>query len=376
MTELAKYYDLLILCARSQGNPAHDDLLRGAAETLPSWDALPNLAEVHGLAPLVYNHLIAANIATPESVERELKARYMQHNHANRVRAWALAEILDAFEKEGIDLLVLKGMAMAHVVYPHLRLRPMSDIDLLVSASDVGRGQDLLAGLGFRDDIAAGVPSPHHMPIAHRHFEGVNICVELHHNLNRRLTPATCFEALRPYALPFCMNGTQSVAYTLSYADLLAHTYYHLVDAPFQSFRLIWIADMISLVERYSDQINWDHVQPRVYNALAVLYWLTQFRGLPGIEAMKSLTLSSPSRKVAQLRGWPFSVIPAQNESEYRKNIPKAFQPSSWWLRMYYGLPLNHLLGIRAWHTLRLFWWVIRFRRPAHILGRMRKYLT
>jgi hypothetical protein len=35
---------------------------------------LPHLAEIHGLAPLLYTHLQAANIALPETIERELRA--------------------------------------------------------------------------------------------------------------------------------------------------------------------------------------------------------------------------------------------------------------------------------------------------------------
>jgi len=377
MTDLAKFYNLLTLCARSQGHPAHYDQLGQAVEALPSWNPLPKLAEVHGLAPLVYTHLGTANIAVPHPVERELHARYIQHNHANRVRAGVLTEILAAFEKEGIDLLVMKGMAMAHMVYPHLRLRPMSDIDLLVSKSDAGRGQGLLAGLGFRDDIAADVASPHHMSIVHRQVKGMVVCVELHHNLNRRLTPETSFEALRPTALPFTLNDSQRVAYTLSFADLLTHTYKHMVDAPFQSFRLVWVADMISLVERFSDQINWDRVSTRVYNALTAINWLTQFRWPPQDEAVTTGISSSPTKKAAQLRGWPFSVTPAQTQAEYRNNIPQAFRPSAWWLRLSYGLPLNRmLLGVRAWYTLRLYWWVIRFRGTGHIVGRLKEYIT
>jgi len=342
MPDLAKFYNLLTLCACSQGNPVHYDRLRQAAEALPCWETIPNLAEVHGLAPLVYVHLGAAKIVIPETIERELRARYMQHNHANRVRTRVLAEILEAFEGEGIDLLVLKGMAMAHLVYPHHRLRPMTDIDLLVSKSDAGRGQNLLAGLGFRDDIEAGMPSPHHMPIVYHQVKGVAVCVELHHNLNRRLTPETSFEALRPAARPFRINDTHSMAYTLSYADLLAHTYNHMVDAPFQSFRLIWIADMISLVERFSDQIDWDRLPTRVTNALKLISWLAPFE-LPLSEEAESALEPLPVND-AQLRGWPFSVIPAQSEAQYLNNISEAFRPSAWWLRLYYGLPHDQLL--------------------------------
>lgn len=382
MTDLAKFYDLLILCARSQGHLAFDDHLRQAADALPAWEPLPRLAEIHGLAPLVYTHLQAARIALPEAVERELRARTLQHTHANRVRSQALAEILAAFDDEGIDLLTLKGMAMAHLVYPRPGLRPMSDIDLLVSKTDADRGQALLLELGFRPVVSAGPPSPHHLPIVQRRVDGVDIYLELHHNLDRRLLPETGFEALRPKARRITINDFP--ARTLSHEDLLTHTYHHMVGAPFQSFRLIWLADMISLVEGFGDEIDWERLPPRVYNALAAIHWLTPF-GLPlpftmSLRTHSERSVQAPRSEVwqsRQLRGWPFSVIPAQNEAEYRRNIPKACHPSAWWLRVYYGLSLDHwLIGVRARHCLHLFWWVLQFRSPAHIIRRIKEYLA
>ena len=391
MTDLSKYYDLLILCARANEAPSPFgstlpgmlregrgvrvyDSLRQAADALPAWEPLPHLAEIHDLAPLIYTHLMAAKIPIPEDIERELRARAMQHTHANRIRARALTQILALCGEEGIDLLVLKGMALAHLVYPRPGLRPMSDIDLLVSASAAERGQALLAELGFRPVNTSGPPSPHHKPIVYRRVDGVDVYVELHHNLNRRLPPETSFEALRPKARQMTVND--NATHTLSYEDLLAHTYSHMVGAPFQSFRLIWLADMVSLVERFGDEMDWERLPLRVYNALAVINWLTLFR-LPRSERVLLTVPSLPYQKAAQLCGWPFNITPAQNETEYANNIPKAFCPSSWWLRLYYGLSLDHwLIGVRVRHFFHLFWWVLQFRSPAHIVRRMKEYLT
>ena len=391
MTDLSKYYDLLILCARANEAPSPFgstlpgmlregrgvrvyDSLRQAADALPAWEPLPHLAEIHGLAPLVYTHLMAAKIALPEAVERELRARTMQHTHANRIRTRALTQILAIFGDEGIDLLVLKGMALAHLVYPHSGLRPMSDIDLLVSQANADQGQELLAELGFHPVNTSGPPSPHHKPIVHRRVDGVDVYVELHHNLNRRLPPETSFEVLRPTARQITVNDL--LAYTPSFEDLLAHTYHHMVGAPFQSFRLIWLADMVSLVERFGDEIDWKRLPLRVSNALAAVNWLTPFR-LPASKRVSLYSELLPYQKAVQLHGWPFAVTPAQDETEYRRNIPKAFFPSSWWLRVYYGLSLDRwLLDVRVRHYLHLFWWVLQFRSPAHIVRRMKEYLT
>ena len=374
MKNLPELYAFLIHAARTQGNTAQFARLQEAAAKIENWDDLAHLAELHGIAPLVYTHLQAAAINIPQLAENELKARYLQHSHASNIRAKVLGEILAAFQAVEIEVLLLKGMAMAHLVYPQPFLRPMSDIDLLVSKGNAQQAQAQLKTLGFssqtpqKDDFE----HHHHLPVAYRYVEGISIHVEIHHNLNRRLTPATSFEALRPAAITFMIKNVP--AYTLSHADLLAHTYSHMVGAPFQSFRLIWIADMVSLVERFGDEINWERLPLRVCNALAAIYWLTPFR-LPRSERVYLTAPSLPYQRVAQMRGWPFTVTPAQNESEYASNIPKAFRPSSWWLRLYHGLSPDHwLIVVRARHYFHLFWWVLQFRNPAHIIRRIKEY--
>lgn len=251
----------------------------------------------------------------------------------------------------------------------------MSDIDLLVSKTKAHQAQALLKELGF-GALVSDKPdfNRHHMPIARRQIERVSVCVEIHHNLSRKQSPATDFETLHPRAIPFTLAGVP--AHALGYEDMLAHTYHHMVGAPFQSFRLIWIADMVSLVERYTDQIDWERLPLRIYKALAVINWLMPFDGLLRIEKVLSPGSTIPSRKAAQLRGWPFSMIPAQSEAEYLNNIPKAFFPSAWWLRLYYGISPDHLLlGVRVWHKLHLIWWVIRFRGLPQITRHFKDYI-
>ncbi|MBT7073033.1 MAG: nucleotidyltransferase family protein [Anaerolineae bacterium] len=365
MKELPKLYDLLTLCARAQANPAHYDRLREAAEKLPSWDNLPHLAELHSIAPLVYTHLQAAKIDIPKSAENDLKAHYLRHNHANRIRTRALAEVLKAFQDADIQVLVLKGMAVAHLVYPHPRLRPMSDIDLLVSKGNAQEAQAQLKKLGFsmqapgKNDF-----EHHHLPPASRQINGIPIHIEIHHNLSRKQSPTTNFEALYPRAIPFNLSGVP--AHALGYADMLAHTYNHLVEAPFQSFRLIWIADMVSLIEKFADQVDWERVPPRVSNLLPLLSEMPPF----------NLTLLENAHHPKHLRGYPFNVLPAQNKKEYLNNIPKAFNPSLWWLRLHYGIfPDYLLLAVRVWHTLHLLWWGIRFRGLPQITRRFKEYI-
>jgi hypothetical protein len=140
MGAVAPFFSLLALCARGQGHPAQAALLREHAGALQHWHPLPVRAEAHGLAPLIYTHLQAAGVAVPPTIKQELLGYYMQHAHAARMRTQVLSDILTCYQAAGIDALVLKGAALAHLVYEQPVLRPMRDIDCCQPVALIERG--------------------------------------------------------------------------------------------------------------------------------------------------------------------------------------------------------------------------------------------
>lgn len=60
-----------------------------------------------------------------------------------------LAEILKACRADSLDLLVLKGAALAETVYPRPSLRPYGDLDVLVRGKDASRAKAILESLGY-----------------------------------------------------------------------------------------------------------------------------------------------------------------------------------------------------------------------------------
>ncbi len=61
--------------------------------------------------------------------------------------------------RERVEALPLKGLHLAHRLYPSPGLRDMGDIDLLVRTSDLGRADRALRGLGYvpdRDPVPGG----------------------------------------------------------------------------------------------------------------------------------------------------------------------------------------------------------------------------
>ena len=113
------------------------------------------------MEPLVLAHIERTGLAVPAAFRDRLRARRMQHAHAAAVRARVVADVAGAMAQAGVPFLVLKGAALAHLVYDDPRLRPMRDVDLLIRRPDGSRTLDVLRRCGFSPGGTA-VPADHH----------------------------------------------------------------------------------------------------------------------------------------------------------------------------------------------------------------------
>jgi len=52
-----------------------------------------------------------------------------------------LRKVLQVFCQEKVPVIVLKGALLAELVYQHIGLRTMDDVDLLVSKQDLGKAE-------------------------------------------------------------------------------------------------------------------------------------------------------------------------------------------------------------------------------------------
>lgn len=97
-----------------------------------------------------------------------------------------LSELLTAFAEARIDLLVLKGAALAETVYPRPSLRRYGDLDVLVRRADAARARTLLEGLGYIvDTLQWDALARNHDCQANffKHTERSTVVVELHTDL-------------------------------------------------------------------------------------------------------------------------------------------------------------------------------------------------
>jgi hypothetical protein len=351
-------------CARAQGNPALYCRLVVETDNYDQWQQLIPLAEMHGMGPLLYFHFKEINALIPTETRRALMGLYLRYRHANAVRGRVLGEILHACQSAGIEMLVLKGAALAFLVYPQPALRPMRDIDLLVREVDGVRAQAILGELGFdtRRDAFGQLPADHHhLPIASREVGGLNISVEIHTNLfppTRYYRPMR-YEDLAGQAVAFQIDGCP--AYTLGYEDMLWHIYRHALGPPLllSPLRFIHLADLASLVDKFAEQIDWEQLQqrfPSLFNALTNLHFTSPWPDAV-LERLHPNTRRPPADPGLDYPGWPRRPLLRPGRGVQWQVLADTLNPPEWWLRIFYGAGDN---ASRIWQR-----WV---RHPFHIL--------
>ncbi len=72
-------YRLIALCARAECDADRYRQIAQVAEQLTEWNVVPAEAEAHGMAPLLYRHLVTAGATLSPPVKRELQSLFVRH---------------------------------------------------------------------------------------------------------------------------------------------------------------------------------------------------------------------------------------------------------------------------------------------------------
>ena len=330
---------LLIQCAHPLSDEKRGQVIAQSAGHFQEWTKLLNESEAQGLSPLLYHQLHRYALDTlPTTINRTLKLQYLRHRYRNQIQIAALYDILQLYQKVGIDVLVLKGAALCHLLYSDPALRPMSDIDLLVKPQDAIRAHQLLKQLGFTvPNIKDKWMQHHHLPEAQKQQDGIMVIVEIHHNVFHRALPVSMIwaDTHRPF-MPFSLGDM--TAFTLSYEDMLWHLCHHAVILG-EPFKLIYVADIVGFAEKFIDKIDWNVMHQHhdfIINTLALLGELTVLKPAL-IQRLELQEHRSTSQGIGIMyTGWPLIKI-SSKPKHLRTLIFDSFSVSDWWLRLHYG---------------------------------------
>jgi hypothetical protein len=143
----AEFALLLACCAVGENAASHADrqtlLERGI-----DWPRLIQLAEHHGVSPLIYQALRGTRSVPPETLDA-LRNHYQRNAQKNLQFTAELFRVLDCLEAHSIPAIPLKGPVLAETVYHDLALRDFSDLDVLVRRENLLKAKTALETLGY-----------------------------------------------------------------------------------------------------------------------------------------------------------------------------------------------------------------------------------
>jgi hypothetical protein len=145
--------ELLLACsALGTQQTSFGDLQRQLG-AVRDWRQVLELAEHHGVIPLVYQTLRRVPDAIPVETLEDLQKRYEHNARRNLKFTSELIRILDCLDADGIAAIPYKGPVLAETVYGDLTLREFSDLDILVRPADVPRAKVALKDLGYSPNL-------------------------------------------------------------------------------------------------------------------------------------------------------------------------------------------------------------------------------
>ena len=239
---------LLSVCRRVLGTAQAVD---GISVESDRWSGLLAAALDHGLIGPLHSYASKAG-GIPENIRGSIRSAALTQAVHNFQLAETLIEILHSFRDCSVEVVVLKGPAVALIAYEQIATREFIDLDLLVRPEDLSRARAVLGQLGFRQvsEDPRKLGSEKDIQFI-RDIDGM--LVELHWALN---PPPTRF----PIELTGIWNRLQSIYFqnepirTLALEDTLLTLCIHGSKHDWASFK--WLFDIAGILKNKGNTLD------------------------------------------------------------------------------------------------------------------------
>jgi hypothetical protein len=256
-------------------------LLRDQPPALPTatqaeWYELLDLLSSHGIIPWIYwraGHL-PRELRPLEAVTDRMREVFLASRARSFLMETQLRGIEDAFNREDVRVLVLKGPALAWRLYPDPATRPSGDIDLLVRPEEFIKSRNILENMGYeclgkrfensRDFFCEEI-------FIHKSRESTPRQVELHWDLLRFSGACSNLEMDDLFQRAVELRASALTFEVLNPVDELIHAALHLNIEHSQDIRLIWIYDIRLLARALAVPDDWVSLQKRSMDSRAVI---------------------------------------------------------------------------------------------------------
>ena len=252
-----------------------------AAERLAAWKRASNLSHYSDISfaatrllPLVYTNLgrDSKNEGNHQQAEPWLGHlmglhRYHWLQNANRQRD--VLEIVAALTDAGVDSVLLGGLPLVAVgCFDDLGERPLMKRQILISPQDATRAREILIGYGWRPPTA--MPPVPGWKFTEWWRSGANDILRVRFQwLPKGYPPASAERVLRRSS-ETTLSGTR-VRVPDATDQLLLSCVWNRRQTLDGSYRFVWAADAMRVLQRTEDRIDWDRLL-RESQELKILY--------------------------------------------------------------------------------------------------------
>jgi hypothetical protein len=341
------------------------------------WEQLAGESDYHGVTLLI-EPIIAALFrktqnAAPADVRRAFFALVSRHRQAAVIRESCVDRLLTAFAAADIPMILLKGAALAHLIYPTPELRPMVDIDILIDPAKTEAAIRIAGDLGFTfasRHASKYAKRMHHVPPAVTNQSGFRIFLEIHTDTMSPYQPySLTWATLTARPQPF-RRGLGPDGLALGHTDMLRHLARHAFE-PARQIRLIHLYDIWRYQTIFRDEIDWREIEARFPYVLVVLRLISYvFPIMPSTTDPTSPACAPCPAGVGHGMA-PLSEIASSDISVVAK-LSALFGPPAWWLHGFYGVPLDESLLIcqTIRHPAMVARWLLtKFFSPVQLPG-------
>jgi hypothetical protein len=231
------------------------------------WQRLSALAVLHGVVGLVRHNLLALHAAAsvPEPSWRAMDQAAAQIAFDGMVQQRQLASVISVLRSVAIEPLLLKGFALADLVYPDPVTRPSQDLDVLVRPDQVERACQALARMGctLPSQVTVDVQraNAYDLAVVLPPMAGLATLLELHWNLAPRNLFTLDLDLWRARAETFEVAGQPVLRF--SPEDMLLHLALHMRKHRYVGLR--WLCDVAELLRRFAGPasprpLDWQYV--------------------------------------------------------------------------------------------------------------------
>ena len=219
------------------------------------WEGLVQQPSNRRIIPLLYHRLKTDDTNhVPARIASALERIYFENTLINTRRYHELSKMLEVMADNDIPIIVLKGAALAELIYRNITLRPMADIDLVVKGEDIWRLDKALLQSGYENKTPPLRSKRHARWARHMSYVKSRTMIQAHPRLAE-------LPRLDPWAKAAPVAIASANTFILGSEDFLLHLCTHLgYHIQAGNVSPIWWYDIVELLKHYQGDVNWEYV--------------------------------------------------------------------------------------------------------------------